>query len=237
MAKKIFVPFLNEPSYSAKWWRTKAGGGISPCIAGSPNYCSDKHSSLANCVGWSWGRMAMLEDDINCKIGCWRGNGFPCNAENWIEASKQQNYEIGTEPRLGAVACWIHKSGEWGHVANVELINKDGSWLSSESAWNSYYWKSLKYSKTCYKANYKFLGFIYPRDEWYIPEKEDLKVGDSVEIVGTGNASSYGDGWTAYGIGYKRKILKIYVGRPYPYRVGNDYGTTGFYTAESLKKI
>ena len=64
-----------------------------------------------------------------------------------------------------------------------------------------------------------------------------LNVGDAVEIIGTGNGSAYGGSNTAYGIGWKRQILKIWNGKPYPYQVGNNTGTTGFYKKEALKKI
>ena len=64
-----------------------------------------------------------------------------------------------------------------------------------------------------------------------------LKKGDKVKITGSGNGSSYGNSSTAYGIGWKREILEVYEGRPYPYRVGNNKGTTGFYKASALKKI
>ena len=63
-----------------------------------------------------------------------------------------------------------------------------------------------------------------------------LSVGDKVEIIGTGNGSSYGTSNTAYGIGWTRQILKIWDGRPFPYQVGNNSGTTGFYKAEALRK-
>ena len=65
----------------------------------------------------------------------------------------------------------------------------------------------------------------------------ELNVGDAVEIIGTGNGSAYGGSNTAYGIGWKRQILKIWNGKPYPYQIGNNTGTTGFYKAEALKKI
>ena len=65
----------------------------------------------------------------------------------------------------------------------------------------------------------------------------ELNVGDAVEIIGTGNGSAYGGSNTAYGIGWKRQILKIWNGKPYPYQVGNNTGTTGFYKEEALKKI
>lgn len=69
-----------------------------------------------------------------------------------------------------------------------------------------------------------------------VPSTE-LNVGDAVEIIGTGNGSAYGGSNTAYGIGWKRQILKIWNGKPYPYQVGNNTGTTGFYKEEALKKI
>lgn len=69
------------------------------------------------------------------------------------------------------------------------------------------------------------------------PVPTALKVGDKVRIAGTGRASSYGTGAKAGGIGWIRVIKKIWTGRPYPYQVGNDTGTTGFYKANALKKL
>lgn len=69
------------------------------------------------------------------------------------------------------------------------------------------------------------------------PEPEKLKVGDAVEIIGTGNGSAYGTANTAYGLHWKRQILRIYDGKPYPYMVGNNTGVTGFYKESALKKI
>lgn len=69
------------------------------------------------------------------------------------------------------------------------------------------------------------------------PIPTELKVGDTVKIVGGGRASSYGDKPVAGGIGWTRTILKIYKGRPYPNQVGNKTGTTGFYKDDALKKL
>ena len=63
-----------------------------------------------------------------------------------------------------------------------------------------------------------------------------LSVGDTVVIKGTGNGSSYGTSNTAYGIVWTRQILRIWDGRSYPYQVGNNSGTTGFYRADALER-
>lgn len=68
------------------------------------------------------------------------------------------------------------------------------------------------------------------------PKPLPLEEGCKVQIIGTGNGSSYGTSNVAYGLGWTRTILKIYEGRPYPYRVGDSTGTTGFYKAEALKR-
>jgi surface antigen len=69
------------------------------------------------------------------------------------------------------------------------------------------------------------------------PAPRELAVGDTVKIVGTGNGSSYGGPNIAYGLGWTRQILGIYHGRPFPYRVGNSTGTTGFYAANALQRL
>ena len=68
------------------------------------------------------------------------------------------------------------------------------------------------------------------------PAPRPLAIGDTVEIVGTGNGSSYGDSNTSYGIRWTRTILGIYEGREFPYMVGNETGVTGFYKADALNR-
>ena len=81
------------------------------------------------------------------------------------------------------------------------------------------------------------LGWVAEEDLQPYTNSVQLKVGDKVKIIGTGNGASDGSSNTAYGIGWKREILKIYEGREYPYQVGNSAGTTGFYKASSLEKL
>lgn len=68
------------------------------------------------------------------------------------------------------------------------------------------------------------------------PVTPELKVGNTVIIVGTGNESSHGNAKTAFGLGWERQILHIWEGRAYPYQVGNSTGTTGYYKASALRR-
>lgn len=68
------------------------------------------------------------------------------------------------------------------------------------------------------------------------PAAPQLRKGDKVKIIGTGNGSSYGNANVAGGIGWTRVILRVWEGRPYPYQVGDGTGTTGFYKASALEK-
>lgn len=88
------------------------------------------------------------------------------------------------------------------------------------------------------KHPYNTTGDLGWMDESSIKKYEDdtLKVGDKVRIIGAGSAGMNG-GKTAYGIGWERKILKIWNGKKYPYQVGDNTGTTGYYKENALKKI
>lgn len=105
--------------------------------------------------------------------------------------------------------------GKWGNgKERVELL--DGAFERGEIDFN--------YDQVQARVN----EILHPADE--------LKVGDKVEIIATGNGQANGKGKTAYGIGWTREILGIYDGA-FPYRVGSGRGTTGFYKKEALKKL
>ena len=312
--KKLFTRQTSRPTAKDKdgkyYTRKGKDGGISPCIVGKPAVWAN--STLANCVGYAWGRFASLEANENCRVGCAKGNTYPGNASSWITYSKAQGYEVGKTPKLGAVAVWA-KAGSAGHVAIVEHVNKDNSWESSESGYNcTAIWWTRKFKANSFRSGYTFLGFVYPKYEFVeemptptptpkfkvgdevivngylykssnatkasgvVKEKKtkitryaegaihpynttgdlgwmsevdirlantpqpepELKVGDLIMIMSPGNSRPWGTGKTSYGIKYKRYILKIWNGEPFPYQVGNAKGvTTGYYKAEALKKI
>lgn len=151
-------------------------------------------------------------------------------------------------PRLGHIAWYCHFDEVY--VQNGQAVNKDTvlgisgmtglatgihlhfSWFPIEDygKWNNERYEDFE--------QYEYPEIVQPE---IAPEPvsaiEPLQIGDRVKIVGTGNGSSLGTSNTAYGIGWERQILKIWDGRLYPYQVGNETGTTGFYRAEALQKI
>lgn len=243
---KSFKPRTTQPEPSNRYYTRRAAGGVSYCIQGNPEAWSG--SVLANCVGYAWGRIAEIEENEHCTIGVpesrlKRGSYAPRSAQAWLLSTNGR--KTGMTPKLGAVAVWKHKSKNLGHVAVVETIDPaTGSWQSSESAYEGAAFRIRHYNAAGDKDNYKLLGYIYPFEEYepYDPEPQptpepELKVGDKVEIIASGRASSYGDRPNAGGIGWTRFIKKIYKNRAYPYQVGNASGTTGFYKREALKKL
>ena len=76
----------------------------------------------------------------------------------------------------------------------------------------------------------------YKRSALELLVTDRLKIGDWVIIRKGGNSRSAGDGKAVGGIGWKRQILNILPDKKFPYRVGKDGRTTGYYKAASLEK-
>ena len=146
-----FKKRTTAPSTSDKNWIHTSKGGYNSCILISGN------SVLPNCVGYAWGRFR----EILGKSPALSRN----NAENWW--GYKDGYSRGQTPKLGAVACWSkgvvgNGSDGAGHVAIVEEIYSDGSFLVSQSGYNNkkrFYTSKIPASKAL--SGYKFQGFIY----------------------------------------------------------------------------
>ena len=234
---KIFVPRKTIPAKTNKFYLRTVKGGYSQCIAGKP--LKFDGSVLSNCVGYAWGRVAELEDDPKCTIGVpsarlKAGTHNPTSAYAWMNYTNGR--KTGKTPKLGAVCVWKSTvKSNYGHVAVVEEIYSDGSWLSSESAYGGTTFSNRKYNKNCFRANYKFLGFIYPNVDFVLPNA--LKVGDKVKITAKGNSKKDGKGKACGGVGWTRYILAVHAGAKYPYQVGSKSRiTTGYYKEDALKK-
>ncbi len=116
---------------------------------------------LPNCTCYAWGRYwenlqtAGITDPPMLQRS---------NAENWY--NDEHFYRKGKTPKLGAIAVWrqgaYHTEEDGaGHVASVEQINDDGSFVCSGSALNGAEFRIENYNADGYKPGFILDGFIY----------------------------------------------------------------------------
>lgn len=162
MANSVFTPRLTRPEAGNPYYNTRAKGGYSNAIKGSPTDAGC--DVLSNCVGYAYGRFNEIGGWGSCKYL------VPTNAENFIQNTS--GLEVGLTPRIGACAVWrkgatLSGSDGAGHVAIVEKVLTPTQIITSESGWGS---ATPFYTKTRNKgadgnwgagAGYTFLGFIY----------------------------------------------------------------------------
>lgn len=117
-------------------------------------------SGMPNCPPYAWGRLWEITGK-KPTIGLH-------NAKDWYEAAKRLGYEVGSEPKLGAVICWDGGgSNPYGHIGIVEAIDAEKKPRISESSSSGLYWNnglvvSPKDNYTHPGANhYRCQGFIY----------------------------------------------------------------------------
>ena len=151
-----------RPEAGNKYYITKANGGYSYAIKGSP---TDKQNDvLSNCVGYAYGRFNEIGGYGYCKYLS------PVNAERFPQYNNT-GIPMGQTPKLGACMVWrggptLNSGDGVGHVAIVEKIYSPTKTMTSESGWGS---KNPFWNATREKGNgnwgagagYKFLGFIY----------------------------------------------------------------------------
>lgn len=158
-----FTVRRTEPDINSKYYITTAGKGYNKCIQGNAKTNAVKnrqstYSVLPNCVGYAYGRsLEIAQKDSIPELPS-------CNAEDWNDTCK---WEHGQVAKPGAVVCW--RSGKnWnssdgcGHVAVVEEVYSDGSYLISESGWSGFYFRTKKLSSNNYYGNgLTFECFLY----------------------------------------------------------------------------
>jgi surface antigen len=54
------------------------------------------------------------------------------DARNWPHIAKLSGIEVGTQPRVGAVAVWPKLSPPYGHIAYVAEVHPDGTFRVGE---------------------------------------------------------------------------------------------------------
>ena len=85
------------------------------------------------------------------RVVTWSGNAW-----QWYSNAAAQGYSVGRTPRVGAIMdTW--ESG-WGHVAYVEQVNADGSWVVSEMNFKG--WGIID-QRVIQPGSVPLIGFIY----------------------------------------------------------------------------
>lgn len=126
----VYYPRLTAPSASDPRWININHGGYNRCIIGSDGGIS----VLPNCTGYVHGRWMELANSTSDNLGL----AFTNASGYWANSSS--SLIRSSEPALGACICYADKSGGAGHVAIVEEIASDGSYvIASESNWGAEY--------------------------------------------------------------------------------------------------
>lgn len=254
---------ITKPGAADKYYIRKKSGGYSTCIQGKPT--DENCDVLSNCVGYACG--AFNEEH---EFG-YEKYHLNCNAENFIERAIASGLSVVKDPVPGGIMVWrrgtLSNSDGAGHVAicTEEIVKgsteAEDYVITSDSSYGGKAFLRIKRKRGAgnWGANskYTYRGCIVPEGYKPTPKPEptpepqpepkptpanELKVGDKVKIIATGNGSAYGTSNKAYGLGWTRYITKIYEGKPFPYQVGNkgktdSKNTTGFYAKSALQKI
>lgn len=258
-----------KPEAGNKYFIRKSSGGYSTCIQGKP---TDANCNvLANCVGYACGAFNEEHEYGYEKyhLNCNAENFIERAVASGLSVYKEPVVGGIMVWQKGAT---LSASDGAGHVAICTQEIVKGSTevedyvVTSDSAYGGKSFLRIKRKRGSSGnwgsgTGYKFRGCIAPEGYTPTPKPEpkpepqpeptptpaptpsnELKVGDKVKIIATGNGSSYGTSNKAYGLGWTRYITKIYEGRPFPYQVGNkgktdSANTTGFYSKSALQKI
>lgn len=148
---------------------TAADEGYKPRLTApslsNPYYYSDSNVfylygwGMPNCTCYAWGRAYEITGEKpDLSLG---------SAYLWYDYNLEYGvYPCGSEPRLGAIACWTYTSGAPGHVAVVEKI-EDGEITFSNSAYSG----TVFYTSTAPiddpsdgRETWIFQGYIYVAD-------------------------------------------------------------------------
>ncbi|MDE6413768.1 MAG: CHAP domain-containing protein [Eubacterium sp.] len=143
-AEEDFEPRLSAPTSSNPYYNRTL------------NVYAQQGYGMPNCTAYAYGRIYEITGEAPLiKAG---------NAGDWWFINKRNGYyEYGSEPRVGAIACWS------GHVSVVEAV--DGNTVTiSESHWGGRYFNTKVYSNPNHNTYQYFYGYIYASDSIFEEE-------------------------------------------------------------------
>lgn len=103
--------------------------------------------SWGSCVYYAFNRRAQMNKPVSNQWG---------NAKYWASNARRAGYTVKRKPRYGAVM--VSQAGYYGHVAVVERVNKNGSYLVSEMNFPRL---GVKTYRTLSKSQASSYQFIY----------------------------------------------------------------------------
>lgn len=114
--------------------------------SGNPYYNSGY--GLPNCTCYAYGRAGEILGSFYTELPMGDGG-------QWIPSAIQNpNLTVVQTPVVGGIVGWYEPAGA-GHVAVIEQDNGDGSYITSNSAWNgTYFWRETIYASQGYRSNW-----------------------------------------------------------------------------------
>lgn len=120
---------------------------------------ADWHS-LYNALSYTFGNCTQFVAGTFSWVGAHWGNGC-----QWADSAKAQGLTITKKPTAGAIAvydCSLPGSDGNGHVAVVDKINSDGSFMLNEVNWNAFNTVDSRQEALTSSTGQHIIGFILP---------------------------------------------------------------------------
>ena len=114
---------------------------------------------MPNCTCYAWGRAYEITKQVPSLC--------VYSAYLWYDYNKENKiYAYGDKPKLGAIACWVYTSGNAGHVAVVEKIEKNTITFSNSAYGGTEFYTSTAPVNDPSDGNetWIFQGYIYIGD-------------------------------------------------------------------------
>ena len=203
---------------------------------------------MPNCTCYAWGRAYEI-------LG--RAPSLSTySAYLWYDYNKDNRiYTYGTQPKLGAIACWVYSSGTSGHVAVVEKIENNTITFSNSAYSGAEFYLSTapvndpsNGNKTWIFQGYIYFGDFVPaaaasEDEPSLTVGTTVQTGDVYRITsedGVNLRSNYGTssrvlGGIMYGQDVTVTKYKNYEGYKWGYTTYN--GVSGWFVTDFAKLI
>lgn len=120
---------------------------------------ADWHT-LFNALSYTFGNCTQFVAGTFAWVGAHWGNGC-----QWADSAKAQGLTVTKQPTAGAIAvydCGLAGSNGNGHVAVVQKLNSDGSFLLNEVNWNAFNTVDTRQESLGSATGQHIIGFILP---------------------------------------------------------------------------